>query len=136
MKKTYKNLFIGSLVLLLSSPVMAGYHDQPEHRDPGREMRIENRIDRQYDRIEHGFEKHRLSPDERSLVLKKLREIERQAVRFAKDGRLSRREYGRLDRRLDENSELIRELSENDIYRYVIYHDKYAKSGMIKHFDR
>ncbi|MET0027673.1 MAG: hypothetical protein ABW101_08555 [Candidatus Thiodiazotropha sp.] len=136
MKKSYKNLVIGALVLMITSPVMADYGERSEHRERGRDDRIENRIERQYDRIDLNYERHNLSPDERNQVLKNLREIQRLAKRYDKDGRLSGHEYRRLDRKLDENSDLIRELSENDIYRYVIYHDKYAKNGVIKHFQR
>jgi hypothetical protein len=136
MKRSHKNLMMGALVLMMSSPVMAGYHDRFEHREMSREAHIENRIDRQYGRIEQGFERHRLSPGERNRVLKQLREIHLLSQRFERDGRISGHEYERLDRKLDKNSKLIRELSENDINRYVIYHEKYAKSGNIKHFER
>ncbi len=136
MKRSRKNLMMGALVLMMSSPVMAGYHDRSEHRELSRETRIENRIDRQYERIERSFERHQLSPAEHHRVLKQLREIHRLSERYERDGRISRHEYKRLDHKLDKNSELIKELSENDIYRYVIYHDKYAKRGTVQYYDR
>ncbi|MEJ2426566.1 MAG: hypothetical protein P8101_19360 [Candidatus Thiodiazotropha sp.] len=136
MKRSHKNLMMGALVLMMSSPVMAGYHDRSEHQELSREARIENRIDHQYERIERGSERHRLSPGERNRVLTQLRKIHRLSQRYERDGRISGHEYKRLDHKLDKNSELIRELSENDINRYVIYHEKYAKRGNIKHFER
>jgi hypothetical protein len=136
MKRPHKNLMVGVLVLMVSSPVMAGYYDRSEHQELSREARIENRIDHQYERIERSYEKHRLSPDERNRVLTQLREIHRLSQRYERDGRISGHEYERLDHKLNKNSELIRKLSENDINRYVMYHEKYAKRGNIKHFER
>jgi hypothetical protein len=135
MKNSYKSLVVGMLILMLTPPVMADYPQRPGYREPGRDERIESRIEHQLERIEHNYERHNLSPDERSRVMKNLNEISRLAEQYERDGRISGHEYRRLDSKLDENSELIKELSENDIYRYVIYHDKYAKNGTIKHFE-
>ena len=78
-----------------------GYYDQ----DQG--SRIEQRLDNQRTRILQGFRNGQLTRDEFNNLIQENRAIRRQERQYLADGQMSRFEYDRLDRELDQASDHI-----------------------------
>jgi septal ring factor EnvC (AmiA/AmiB activator) len=123
MNPIYKLVTASALSLVIASPVLA---DRQSYCDHDWEDRIERRLDRQYQRIQHGIDQHSLTHKESKHLKKKHRKIRRLSREYREDGYLSRKEFKRLTRKLDRLSDRIWEYKHNELERYVIYHDKYA----------
>ena len=115
-----------SLSLLWAAPTFADHRGKYEYCDTSREYRIDQRLDRQRHRIERGIDRDRLTYKEAKILKKKHRKIQRLSRKYRQDGYLSRKEFRRLNNKLNKNSDRIREFVGNGVERYVIYHDKYA----------
>ena len=126
MNTIYTTVIAASLSLFVAAPVFADHRGKREYCDASREYKIEERLDRQRHRIERGIDRDRLTYKEAKTLKKKHRKIRRLSREYREDGYLSRKEFQRLNRKLDKNSDLIREFMHNGVERYVIYHDKYA----------
>ncbi|MCU7924573.1 MAG: hypothetical protein KZQ88_17925 [Candidatus Thiodiazotropha sp. (ex Dulcina madagascariensis)] len=128
MKPLRATLIVASLSLFLAMPAVADRSDKHYYGDNKMEHKIGKRLGRQYHRIEHGIDRDRLTYKEARILKKRLRKIRRLSREYREDGYLSRKEFRRLTRKLDNNSDLIQAFMHNGIERYVIYHDKYAKN--------
>lgn len=126
MKYAHATLIAVSLGLVMVSPLYAGQTDRGNYCDKSKVHEIENRLDRQYRRIERGVERDRLTHKEAKQLRKHYHGIRRLAHEYRQDGYLSAREYKKLTRKLNTNSRLIKEYTQNGIDRYVAYHDEYS----------
>jgi hypothetical protein len=126
-----KYLVTGSLSLLLAVPALAGH----QFYEGSYEQEIEARLEWQHFQIEQGYDSQQLTPDEKLLVTNILREILISSVRYQEDGYLTHQEFKGLNQQLDKNSMLIKELFQNNLVRYVTYHDRFAQTETIKRFE-
>lgn len=108
-----RTLIIGLLPLLgvLAFPVQAGHR----HHDGGG---LEQRFDRQEQRIRHGVRAGELTRKEAKKLKKQQRGIARLERRFTRDGHLDRRERKVLHNRLDRASDRIARYKHNDNRRH------------------
>ncbi|MCG7872422.1 MAG: hypothetical protein N0C81_01755 [Candidatus Thiodiazotropha lotti] len=126
MNAIHKLVVATTLSLIVTGPALAGHADQQRVCDHEWADRIDQRLDRQYRRIQRGVDQHSLTYKERKQLKKKHRKIRRLSREYQEDGYLSRKEFKRLTRKLDRLSDRIWEYKHNDLERYVIYHDRYA----------
>lgn len=101
------------LLGMLAAPAIAarGYDD--DHR----QNRIEQRIDRQHQRIKQGVRSGELTRKETKRLRKQHRSIVKLERRLSWDGHLGRHDRRTLHRKLDAASEWIYRLKHNDRYR-------------------
>jgi hypothetical protein len=126
MKFVHATLIAVSLSLAIAAPSYAGYSHKAGYCDNKRVQKIENRLDRQYHRIERGIDRGRLTYKEAKKLKKRYRMIRHTSREYQEDGHLSCREYKHLTRKLDKSSRLIKEYMHNGIDRYIAYHDEYS----------
>jgi Ni/Co efflux regulator RcnB len=127
MKYVRATLIALSLCLAMAAPSFAGHSHRDEYCDHKKQVnKIEKRLDRQYYRIERGIDRDRLTHKEAKKLKKRYRKIYRLSQEYREDGYLSRSEYKHLTRKLDKNSRLIKEYMNNNIERYIAYHDEYS----------
>lgn len=103
----HKSIWLVPLLGLLAMPVFAGHG--ANHAD-----RLEQRIDRQHDRIRHGIRSGELTRWEARKLRKQHRRIVRLEDRYLRDGRLDRQERRKLRHKLDKASERIYEFKHNE----------------------
>jgi hypothetical protein len=126
-----------SLSLAMAAPSYAGHSHRGDYCDRDNKVyKIEKRLDRQYHRIERGIYNNRLTYKEAKWLKKRYRKIHRLSREYREDGYLSRKEYKRLTRKLNKNSRLIKEYMNNDIERYIAYHDEYSPYRSHYRFNR
>lgn len=126
MKTVSTTLIALSLSLVMAAPAFAGHGHRDEYHGDRKIDKIEKRLDRQHYRIERGIENDRLTYRESKELKKRCYRIGRLSRKYYRDGHLSRSEYEHLTRRLDKNSQLIKEYVHNGIDRYIAYHDQYS----------
>jgi Ni/Co efflux regulator RcnB len=126
MKYISATLIIVLLSLVMTTPLYAGHSNRGNYCDNKKIHKIENRLYNQYQRIEHGVERDRLTHKEAKRLKKRYRRISRLSREYREDGYLSRREYRKLNRKLNKNSRLIDEYMHNGIDRYIAYHDEHS----------
>lgn len=127
MKFVLPTLIVVSLGLVMAAPSYAGHSHRKEYCDHKKQVyKIEKRLDRQHYRIERGIDRERLTHKEAKQLKKRHNKIRRLSREYREDGYLSRSEYKHLTRKLDKNSRLIKEYVNNDINRYIAYHDEYS----------
>ncbi|MCU7932329.1 MAG: hypothetical protein KZQ90_16130 [Candidatus Thiodiazotropha sp. (ex Codakia rugifera)] len=128
MRMIHATLIATSLSFLLAMPAFADRGDKHHYCPSKMEYKIDKRLDRQFHRIERGIDNERLTYKEARKLKKKLRKTRRLSKEYREDGYLSRREFRHLKRKLDNNSDLIREFMHNDVKRYIAYHDEYSRN--------
>ncbi|MCM8856912.1 MAG: hypothetical protein LC541_15070 [Candidatus Thiodiazotropha sp.] len=128
MRIIHATLIATSLSLFLAMPAFADRGDKHRNYQSKMEYKIDKRLDRQFHRIERGIDNERLTYKEAKKLKKKLRKTRRLSREYREDGYLSRREFHHLNRKLDNNSDLIREFTHNGVERYIAYHDEYSKN--------
>ncbi|MGD8911886.1 MAG: hypothetical protein PVI97_02215 [Candidatus Thiodiazotropha sp.] len=126
MKFVHASLIAVSLSLAIAAPSYAGYTHKEGYCDNKRVRNIESRLDRQYRRIERGIDRDRLTYKEAKKLKKRYRMIRHMSQEYREDGYLSRREYKHLTHKLDKNSRLIKEYTNDRIERYIAYHDEHS----------
>jgi hypothetical protein len=126
MKYVRATLIALSLSLVMTAPSYAGHAHRGDYCEHKKVHKIEQRLGRQYRRIERGIDRDRLTYKEAKQLKKHYRKIRRLSREYWEDGYLSRSEYKHLTRKLDNNSRLIRDYMDNDINRYIAYHDAYS----------
>jgi hypothetical protein len=117
-----KSIWLVPLLGVLAMPVFAG-------PGGGYENRLEQRIDRQHDRIRHGIRSGELTRWEAKKLRKQHRRIVKLEDRYMRDGRLDRYERRKLANRLDRASERIRDLKHNDYRRSGRDHHRPERSS-------
>ena len=117
-----KIIWVLPLVGILAAPVAA----QGRHSDHRYYDRIENRLDRQYHRVDRGIRSGQLTRREAKRLHRQQRRITQMQRRFLHDGHLDRYERDRLEQKLDRASERIYRLKHNDRYRD---HGRFAGRG-------
>jgi len=107
MKQITKALFIAPFAFLAAIPAYAGYGPH----------RMENRLERQQERIDAGMDSGALTHKEARLLKREQKQIRKFVRKIRKDGEVTKKERRKLLNRLDHASQRIRELKHNDIYR-------------------
>jgi hypothetical protein len=108
--KFFNTVFVLPLVAVLSNPVMA-------HVDHSGYSKLDNRIERQHNRINKGVRMGELTKKEAQKLCKQHRQIKKLSRQFNKDGHLSRFERKILKRELNLASHRIYDLKHNDRIR-------------------
>ncbi|MCG7896946.1 MAG: hypothetical protein JAY99_11245 [Candidatus Thiodiazotropha lotti] len=126
MNAIHKMVVAATLSLIVTGPTLAGHTDRQRVCDQEWTERIDQRLDRQYRRIQRGVDQHSLTYKESKQLNRKYRKIRRLSREYQEDGYLSRKEFKRLSGKLDRLSDRIWEYKHNDLERYMIYHDRYA----------
>ncbi len=122
MKPLNKTLMAVSLSLFVAVPAFASHGDDR----PMKKHNIEQRLERQQQRIHQGVKDHQLTRKEAKLLRRQQRELRQLAHRFYKDGYLSKKERRVLDQELRHSSRLIKRLRHNELERYVNLHQRYG----------
>jgi len=93
-------------------------HDRGSHRSPGHYGQVEQRQDRQVDRIQLGVARGEITSREAAKLYREQREIDRMQRDFLRDGHLTRWEYSTLDQALDNASRNIRHQARDNEWRW------------------
>lgn len=123
------------LLGLLALPALAGRADHDAHYGHFGHDRIEQRMDRQHGRIEHGIRNGELTRKEARRLRKQQRHIAKMERKFTRDGHLDRYERRTLHRELDAVSDRIYRLKHNDHRRDHHRHGHGYKGGHDRHHD-
>lgn len=126
MKTLTKAIALGSIAVLTALPLHAGQR--------GHGGGIDNRLDRQHNRIEQGIDSGELTRREARKLLKQNRRLTRLTRELRDDG-LTRKERRHLQAKLDRASERIYVLKHNDKRRGGRYYDDRWDYGF-RHNDR
>jgi hypothetical protein len=117
MDRRYTLVIPTLLLLLITTPTFAECRGGYDSCGQPIERNIERRIARQHSCIEHGIDTGKLIPKEAEKLKKKLRKIRQLNSKYQQDRHLSNKEFLRLIRKLNRNSELIWEYRHNDRVR-------------------
>ena len=126
MNNLSKTLIALSLGLMVAAPAFAAHGEG----QGGQLQSVNERLERQHQRIERGMDKHQLTRKEARLLRQQHRDIRYLARVFSQDGHLSKRERRILNRELDASSWQIKRLKHNDLERYVGMHQRYGKRDL------
>ena len=129
------------LLGLLAMPALADHRERDGHYG---HHRIEQRMDRQHRRIEHGIRNGELTRREARRLRKEQRHIAKLERKFFRDGHLDGHERRTLRRELDTASDRIYRLKHNDRrrddghhrgYRDKHHHDRHLDGYRGRHSD-
>ena len=111
--KIRTTLWVIPLLGMLAAPAIAARAYDEHHRD----SRIEQRLDRQHQRIKQGVRSGELTHREADRLRRQHRQILRLERRLSRDGHLGRHDRRTLHRELDAASGRIYRLKHNDRFR-------------------
>jgi predicted ribosome quality control (RQC) complex YloA/Tae2 family protein len=111
--------FVVILLLSLAAPAVFAEERTMDRDRSGYEHRekISDRIENQQKRINQGIRSGELTRKEAAMLQDNLDSIKDKLTRMKSDGRLNERERERLDRMLDQNSEMIKDKKHNPAKR-------------------
>jgi hypothetical protein len=128
--KFFNTVFVLPLVAVFSTPVMA-------HVDHSGYSKLDNRIERQYNRINKVVRMGELTKKEAQKLRKQHRQIKKLSRQFNKGGHLSRFERKILKRELNLASHRIYDLKHNDRNRSKRLYDSWNPTKKYSnHFKR
>jgi hypothetical protein len=117
MKKVLFVVLFAGMIFMLQACVVhdgPGVHQRPQHQEGAG---IPARIDNQQQRINQGVASGELTRREADQLQDNLNYIRKDYSRMTADGRLTRGEISRLERLLDQNSEMIQNKKQNAVRR-------------------
>jgi septal ring factor EnvC (AmiA/AmiB activator) len=118
MKSLTKSVLVTAMMLMAAVPAYADHND--------RKGDIQNRLDRQHARIEHGIDTGKLTRKEARELRREQRKTRHLYQELREDGYLSKRERRKLHRRLAQVSDQIWDLKHNESNRYGMPGHRYG----------